>query len=136
MKTISYRGPWADYETRVAQSEARVSKLEEEVAYWRGLAEEARETASNVRSDLERERKRADDVDQENRRARNIIAQLESELKSAATLSQSEVEEGRRQLTAVEADLNRVQADNALLKNELAKTVQVESIEIKKEFSI
>ena len=125
MKTISYRGPWADYEARVAQSEGRIGKLEEEVAYWKGLAEEARSSAAEFKANLTTERRRAEDVEDENRRARSLIAGLEAELARKTASSQSEIEEGRQQLAAVHADLNRVQADNTLLKQELAKTVQV-----------
>ena len=125
MKAFTYRGPWADYQVRVDQSEIRIASLSEENSHWRGLAEEARHALEASKLEKEAESRICEELRNENCRARGIIAQLELDVKNGLQTRQCESEELRGQLSAVSSEVQRLTQDNLLLKNELAKSVQV-----------
>ena len=125
MKAFTYRGPWADYQVRVDQNEARIASLSEDVSYWRGLAEEARQALETSKAERKEESRRSEDVQSENSRARKLIAQLELDFGNSQQSRQRETDELRESLSAVSAEVQRLTQDNLLLKSELAKSVQV-----------
>ena len=125
MKAISFHGPWAQYETRLAEQASRIDALGGEVAHWRGIADEARLALAASQSERAEEARKSAEVLDENVRARSMIQQLRQEVDSVSSTGQSASKAMEEQLSAVNSELQRLGADNLLLKNELAKNVQV-----------
>lgn len=66
-------------------------------------------------------------LQQENERARLLLSQMQSELDEGKTSASTAVKELQIQLSSVKEEAERLSVDNALLKQELAKAVQVRS---------
>ena len=66
-------------------------------------------------------------LQQENERARLLLAQMQSELDATKSKSSTTTEELQIQLLSLKTEVERLTADNNLLKQELSKAVQVRS---------
>ncbi len=96
-----------------------------QVSTWRQLATEAREALSQTQEEKECVlQQQMPALQEENARARNIIAQLEAELRQQSSSGQQSTEHQQQQLMVIREEMQRLAEDNALLKSELQKTVQ------------
>ncbi|GIL92574.1 hypothetical protein Vretimale_18968 [Volvox reticuliferus] len=124
MKALSLHGPWAFYERKAAENERRIADLEEEVLRWKSQHDELQQKLKNV----EAERKQLQDVQlpgliADKGRSQGLIDSLQAEL---ATERLERAEEHRHltmEVSSLTQELQKLSADNAVLRSELAKTV-------------
>ncbi|PNH09851.1 hypothetical protein TSOC_003493 [Tetrabaena socialis] len=124
MKALSLHGPWAFYERKAAENECRIGDLEAEVRRLRLAGDDLQTKLALAEGD----KKRLAESDlpalrSGKERAEGIIDSLQAEV---ARLRQERSEEQSAltgQLGSVTSELQRLSADNALLRSELAKTV-------------
>lgn len=124
MKALSLSGPWAFYERKNAENEARIAQLESEALRSRHDAEslsaqlaEARAEAAALRTDA------VPQLQDEAARARELAEQLQAELAAVRGDKATAQRELSEQVQGLSDELQRVTADCAVLRAELAKTV-------------
>ncbi len=125
MKALSLSGPWAHYQKQLSDSAERVSRLEGEVSSWKQLAEDARAQLASTRAELAVAQRQSLAVQEENQRARGMISQLEGEAVRGRKEQELHAQELQAQLSVLRSELEHLNSDNALLKQELAKNTQV-----------
>ena len=126
MKSISLSGPWADYERRLAEQQARLVAQQGELQQWRqhcgeceALLQEERAKSSLLAEGT------LPAVQAENDRARQLIAQLEGELAQARDEAHANEAKLQEQLASARGELQHLAADQGVLRNELSNLLKV-----------
>lgn len=99
MKALVLNGPWAYYERKTAECEARIAQLGSEVSHWRKAAEDAQASLAKVQQ--EKQQVLNFDVPmlrEQSTRATDVINSLEKELAELGQRKDHEVAELTRQV--------------------------------------
>ncbi|KAF5842055.1 hypothetical protein DUNSADRAFT_9624 [Dunaliella salina] len=124
MKAISIHGPWAYYERAMAEYEAQIKQLREELAHSKTEAAEARQALSNEQARNQEHIECTvpslhNAIDEASNHALHFEEQLQQTREQA---HQSQLEAAAAHEAAM-ARMQQLLADNMVLKAELAKTV-------------
>ncbi|EFJ41665.1 hypothetical protein VOLCADRAFT_98379 [Volvox carteri f. nagariensis] len=124
MKALSLHGPWAYYERKSAENERRIADLEQEVLRWKSQHDELQHKVEY----LEAERKQLQGVQlpgllAEKGRSQGIIDNLQAELARERLERADEHRQLTVEVSSLTQELQKLSADNAVLRSELAKTV-------------
>ncbi|KXZ50139.1 hypothetical protein GPECTOR_17g775 [Gonium pectorale] len=124
MKALSLHGPWAYYERKSAEDGQRISDLEAEVRRWRGQVEELQHKLGEAEADAKHlQTVEVPTLRSDKDKAQGIIDNLQAELQTLRLERAGEQTQLTAQIAGLTEELQRLSADNAVLRSELAKTV-------------
>ncbi|KAG2492846.1 hypothetical protein HYH03_009000 [Edaphochlamys debaryana] len=128
MKALSLHGPWAYYERKAAENECRITDLEGQL---RSLALD-RDNLQHKLIQAESDMKRFQDVEKDLRadkdRAQGVIDSLQAELAQLRLRHTDDTTRLTSEVTSLTQELQKLSADNAVLRSELAKTVHAKQL--------
>ncbi|GLC49635.1 hypothetical protein PLESTB_000269800 [Pleodorina starrii] len=124
MKALSLHGPWAYYERKAADNECRIADLESEVRQWKlqhdGLQQRLEQTESQ---NQQLQDVQLPELLSEKARSQSIIDNLQAELARERLERADEHRQLTMEVSSLTQELQKISADNAVLRSELAKTV-------------